>query len=189
MPKYSLALLILVTCSAGAQVPPAPLAPSTPTAPPAPGSSPGMSPAGAQPRIAEIPLLDCSGLPCVDMRTASGKTLRLLIDTGEINSYLDSKVARSLAVELQGLKGNADNSANSEVQQTVVPGAMLGDLPMGDFPFMVLDTTPQPEKLGVKPEPLPGDGVLTFSAFKNRLLRPPRDASFRAARLATALPS
>lgn len=134
--------------------------------------SPVMQPAsgsGAPPRSAEIPMLDCSGLPCVDMTIGGGKTLRLLIDTGEINSYIDSKVAQSLGLELHALNA-ADGTAVSEVQQTVAPGAKLGDLPMGDFPFMVLDTTPQPNKPGQEAQPLPGDGALTFSAFKNRLL-------------------
>ncbi len=100
------------------------------------------------------------------MSTANGKTLRLLIDTGEANSYLDTKAAQSLGVALQPLNGST-----SEVQQTIVPGAKLGDLPMGDFPFMVLDASLQPDKPGGKPEPFPADGALTFRAFQNRLLQ------------------
>ncbi len=121
--------------------------------------------------MVEVPLLDCSGLPCIDMSTGSGKTLHLLIDTGEVNSYLDTKVAQALGVELKPLPGSGDSASASEVQQTVVPGAKLGDLPMGDFPFLVLDTTPAPDKPGAKLQPLPGDGVLTYRAFHNRLLQ------------------
>lgn len=124
-----------------------------------------------QPRLVDIPMLDCEGLPCIEMSTATGKTLRLLIDTGELNSYLDTKVAQSAGLQLQGLQSAGDNSTTAEVQQTTVPGAKLGDLPMGDFPFMVLDTRPQPDKFGQKPQQLPGDGALTFSAFKNRILQ------------------
>lgn len=124
----------------------------------------------APPKLTEAPLLDCSGLPCVDLATGSGKTLRLLIDTGEANSYLDIKVAQALGLELQPLKGS-DGQVISEVQQTVVPGAHFGDLPMGDFPFMVLDTTPQADKPGEKVQRLPGDGALTYGAFQNRLLQ------------------
>ena len=124
----------------------------------------------APPKLVEIPLLDCSGLPCVDLATSTGKTLRLLIDTGEANSYLDIKTAQSLGLDIQPLKGSDGNTIN-EVQQTTVPGAHLGDLPLGDFPFMVLDTTPQPDASGAKPQRLPGDGALTYSAFQNRLLQ------------------
>jgi len=120
-------------------------------------------------RIVEIPLLDCSGLPCVEMTSGSGKTLRLLIDTGDANSYLDVKAAQTLGLTLQALPGSGDSTA-SQVQQTVVPGAKLGDLPMGDFPFMVLDTTPEPNQTAQKVPPLPADGALTYNAFQNRLL-------------------
>jgi len=137
-------------------------------APPEAGAQASATP--VQHKLFEIPLLDCSGLPCVDLATGSGKTLRLLIDTAEANSYLDIKVAQSLGLELQPLKGSDGNVIN-EVQQTIVPGAHFGDLPMGDFPFMVLDTTPQPDKPGERTERLPGDGVLTYNAFKNRLIQ------------------
>src|SRR5581483_10795102 len=120
-----------------------------------------------QPRVIEVPLLDCSGLPCLEMSTASGKTLRLLIDTAEANSYLDIKAAQPLGANLQALNGDTV----SQVQQTVVPGAKIGDLAMGDFPFMVLDTTPQPNQPGDKLPPFPADGALTYRAFRNRLLR------------------
>ncbi len=117
----------------------------------------------------EIPLLDCSGLPCVDLSTASGKTVRLLIDTGEVNSYLDIKVAQALGLSFGPLTGGGD-SGMAEVQQTIVPGAKLGELPLGDFPFMVLDTTPQAIRPGQKVQRLPGDGALAYSAFQNRTL-------------------
>lgn len=125
--------------------------------------------APTHPRIVEVPLLDCDGLPCINMSTASGKTLRLLIDMAEANSYLDTKAAQSLGVTTQGIKTDA-NTEVSQVQQTVVPGAKIGDLPMGDFPFMVIDTTPQSNELNKNPPPFPADGALTFRAFQQRLL-------------------
>lgn len=126
--------------------------------------------AASQPRVIEVPLLDCSGLPCLEMSTASGKTLRLLISMAEANAYLDIKAAQGLGANLQGLKTDA-NADVSQVQQTVVPGAKIGDLPMGDFPFMVLDTTPTPTVLNDKPAPFPADGALTFRSFQRRVLQ------------------
>ncbi len=126
--------------------------------------------ASIQVRTVDIPLLDCSGLPCVELSTGTGKTLRMLIDTAEVNAYIDLKTAQSLGVDLQSLKGSDGGDIN-QVKQTVVPGARLGDLPLGDFPFMVIDTTAQPGKPGQNPQPLPADGALTYGAFKNRLLQ------------------
>jgi hypothetical protein len=123
-----------------------------------------------QPRFVEVPLQVCGSLPCVQMSTQSGKTLMLVLDLGEPNSYLDAKAAQSLSAEVKPMKseGAADIA---QVQQTVVPGAKIGDLPMGDFPFTVLDTSPSPDQLNAKQiPPFPADGVLAFRAFQNRIV-------------------
>lgn len=39
-------------------------------------------------------MLDCSGLPCVEVTLANGKYLRLAVDTGNVNSVLDTEVAK-----------------------------------------------------------------------------------------------
>jgi hypothetical protein len=48
---------------------------------------------------AEVPLLDCNGVPCVVAQTADGKSWRMGIDTGNENSVIASKSA-----EAAGLK-------------------------------------------------------------------------------------
>jgi hypothetical protein len=128
------------------------------------------TPASALPRMVDIPLVDCSGLPCIDMSTGNGKTLRLLLSTAEANSYLDTKAAQALGLALKPLK-SGDGSIITDVQETVVPHAKLGELPIADFPFMVLDTTQPPGNPGAQLEPLPGDGALTYTAFRSRLLQ------------------
>jgi len=68
----------------------------------------------------------------------------------------------------------SDGGDISDVQQTILPGAKLGDLSMGDFPFVVTDNAAQPKATGAKVEmsqPLPGDGALTYEAFANRLVQ------------------
>ena len=95
----------------------------------------------AAPAFHEVHLFDCSGIPCIDMTIASTdgepKTLRLLIDTSGPNAYLDSRVAATMNLEVKPMAG-ADGKPIEEIQQTIAPGAKLGDLPMGDFPFLVL---------------------------------------------------
>jgi hypothetical protein len=129
----------------------------------------GLHAQDASPKLLEIPLAACSGLPCVTMQSGSGQTVRLLIDLAQANAYLDTKAAQALGLDLKPLAGDAA-SAVSGIQQAVVPGAKLGDLPLGDFPFMVLDTTPQPTALAKSLPPLPADGALTYRSFQNRIL-------------------
>ncbi len=126
------------------------------------------------PKFTQIQLQNCSALLCVDMTTGSGKTLHLVLDLGERNAYLSLSGAKSLGLDIQPLKGK-DGNAIPDVQQTIVPGAKLGDLPMGDFPFMVIDTAPdasqqEPGNAGMA-KPLPGDGALTYGAFQNRIVQ------------------
>lgn len=116
------------------------------------------------PKTVELPLVDCSGLLCVEGTAGNGQPLRLALDLGGKNAYLDVKAAQKLGLAPSG---------NSPVQQTVVPGLRLGNLPMGDFPFMVLDMTPDPSDSlkKVPPKPLPADGALTYGAFQNRMVQ------------------
>ena len=139
-------------------------------------------PGSPQAQFHEVPLLDCSGLPCLEMTSRSGKTIKLVIDTAEPNSFLDVKVAQTLDSNVKPIK--ADNDADiSQIQQSTVAGAKIGDLPMGDFPFLAIDTTPEANphqpKLPLSRDPsrakqtpaFPADGALGFRAFENRILQ------------------
>lgn len=132
--------------------------------------------ADAAPVFHEVHLFDCSGIPCVDMTvgTTAGetRTLRLLIDTSGPNAYLDSRVAALMNLDVKPMAG-ADGKPIEEIQQTVAPGAKLGDLPMGDFPFLVLNLNDagNASLTSRKTPALPGDGALTFGSFKNRIVQ------------------
>jgi hypothetical protein len=144
------------------------------TPPPSPPVTPPEQNAPVTPKFTQIQLQDCSALLCVDMTAGGGKTVHLVLDLGERNAYLSLRAAKSLALDLQPLK-DKDGNAIGDVQQTIVPGAKLGDLPMGDFPFMVIDTAPDPSQQepgkAVLAKPLPGDGALTYGAFQNRFVQ------------------
>jgi hypothetical protein len=97
----------------------------------------------------------------------------MLIDTSGPNAYLDSRVASSMNLEVKPMAG-ADGKLIEEIQQTIVPGTRLGDLPMGDFPFLVLnlnDPANDGSLTSRKSAPVPGDGALTFGSFKNRMVQ------------------
>ncbi|MBV8808184.1 MAG: hypothetical protein JO033_05870 [Acidobacteriaceae bacterium] len=130
------------------------------------------APAGR--RLVQIPLQDCSSLLCVDMISGTGRALHLVLDLGERNAYLSLQAAKALGLDTHPLK-DKDGGAIPDVQETTVPGAKLGDLPMGDFPFMVIDTGPdmsqqEPGK-AVLGRSIPGDGTLTYGALQNRLVQ------------------
>jgi hypothetical protein len=56
------------------------------------------------PYLASSPLLDCSGLPCVDV-TAGGNThFKMLVDTGNELSMEDKAKAEALGLELKSLR-------------------------------------------------------------------------------------
>jgi hypothetical protein len=120
----------------------------------------------AGPVMHEIPLLSCSGLPCVEL-TSNVNVMRVVIDLASRNGYLDINAAKKRGLQLTPLK-SPNGSEISDVQQTVVPGAKLGDLPLGDFPFMVLDAASD-QKSGKKKDVwFPADGALAFGSFQNR---------------------
>ena len=50
-------------------------------------------------------MLNCSGLPCVDVTLGSGKHLRMLIDTGNVNSLLDTAVANEAGLAISPAHG------------------------------------------------------------------------------------
>src|SRR5271168_4182294 len=60
------------------------------TAPAAKTESPGVAPTKF---AAEVPLLDCDGVPCIEARIGEGKPLKLGIDTGNVSSVVDKDVA------------------------------------------------------------------------------------------------
>lgn len=110
------------------------------------------------------PMLACSGLPCVDVAVANGKHLRLLLDTGDFDSVLDTAVARQLGLALTPVPGRDGKPA--PYQSAVLPGVKLGQASLGDVKVRVMDLSQF-----ITQDRLPAsDGTLAYSAFKDRLL-------------------
>ena len=49
-----------------------------------------------EPVLATTPMLECSGLPCVDVSISGATHLKMLIDTGNVNSVLDRTIAEGM---------------------------------------------------------------------------------------------
>lgn len=112
------------------------------------------------------PMLNCSGLPCVDITIPDGKHLRMLIDTGNVNSMLDAAVAKAIGLELTPVSGS-DGKPIPGYRRSVLTEARLGDASLGDVKVLVADIASY-----VKKDQMPAaDGTLSYTAFKNRLLQ------------------
>jgi len=117
------------------------------------------------PALAGGAMLECSGLPCVDVTLANGKHLRLLIDTGNVNSVLDTAVAKGLGLELLPLNGK-DGKPVGGFGRTVLPGVKVGEGALGDLKVLVMDLAAD-----IKRARMPvADGTLAYTAFKDRVL-------------------
>jgi hypothetical protein len=111
-------------------------------------------------------MLDCSGLPCVDATLANGKHLKLLVDTGDYNSTLDTEVAKQLGFDVAPVNGQ-DGKPIPGYGKTVLSGLKIGDGSLGDVKVLVMDLAQS-----VKDDHMPAcDGTITYTAFKDRLLQ------------------
>jgi hypothetical protein len=110
-------------------------------------------------------MLDCAGLPCVDATLAGGKHLKMLIDTGDVNSVLDTHVAKGLGLEVSPVK-DADGNAIPGYGKAVLHGLKMGDAALGDVKVLVMDLAGYMSK-----DQMPkSDGSLAYTAFKDRAL-------------------
>jgi hypothetical protein len=113
---------------------------------------------------AEVPLLDCDGVPCIEAQTADGKTWKLGIDTGNENSVIEAKTAQAV-----GLKPTRPNPKGwpAEMFLTAVPALKIGDATLRDIQFVAMNFSDDIAK-GTMPHV---DGTLAYTAFKDRYLQ------------------
>lgn len=111
-------------------------------------------------------MLDCSGLPCAEAELANGKRLRLLIDTGNVNSVVDTAVAKELGLSTIPVTGS-DGKVVTGYSRGVLPNVLLGAGSLGDVKVLVMDLASY-----IKADKMPAcDGTLAYTAFKDRLLQ------------------
>src|SRR5271156_4251705 len=81
--------------------------------------------AGGVKFAAEVPLLDCNGMPCIEARMATGPNLKMAIDTGNVDSVLDAAFANAA-----GLKATAPlpEGAPTGMFNTVIPSLSIGSV-------------------------------------------------------------
>jgi hypothetical protein len=113
---------------------------------------------------AEVPLLDCDGVPCVEARTPDGKVWKMGIDTGNDGSVLVAKVAVAA-----GLKPTQPTPEGWPAGAffTKLPALKVGDAELKEISFVALELSDDIGK-GAMPHV---DGTLAYTAFKDRILQ------------------
>jgi hypothetical protein len=119
----------------------------------------------APPVLKGADMLECSGLPCIDVTAGAGGHVRMLIDTGNARSILDRAVARRLELKLQPFVGR-DGKVHPELATATLPGVRIGGGALGDLPVLVMDLAADVKK-GEMPD---AEGTLAYTAFGERLL-------------------
>jgi hypothetical protein len=113
---------------------------------------------------AEVPLLDCEGTPCVDARIGDSKVLRFGIDTGNVDSVIDSKIA-----EAAGLKPlePPKPGAPSGMYRTAIRVVHVGELTLTEVPAIGMALSDM-----ISQEQMPRvAGTLAYPAFKDRIVQ------------------
>lgn len=111
-------------------------------------------------------MLNCSGLPCMEVTVAGGTPLKLLIDTGNTHSLLDEAKAKELGLELQPING-PDGKPYPGYWFATLKDVKAGDASLGELKVLVADLKPSLAK-GDFPT---ADGTLAYTAFQDRVLK------------------
>jgi len=120
---------------------------------------------GQQPEMASVPLLACSGLPCVEATIAGGKHVRLLIDTGDVQPIIAESAATAAGLELKDVN-DADGKPVAGFHKAKLTGLKIGETGLGDLMALLVDL-----KAVTNNRAPDADGFLTYPPFKGRLLR------------------
>ena len=111
---------------------------------------------------ADVPLLDCDGTPCVEVKLSDG-VARFGIDTGNAASVLDTKRATDL-----GLKPSAPPKPGTPAGMFRSSVSLsLGDVSLQNLSIVVMDLS---DPIAQKQMPHVA-GTLAYPAFKDRILQ------------------
>lgn len=115
--------------------------------------------------VVDVPLLDCDGMPCVEVRINNALSpVRLLIDTGNPASVMDTDTARGF-----GLKPYTPDHSDwpRKLFRATVPTLQIGGLSLSDARILTMDIAAM-----IAQNQMPhAAGTLGYTMFKNRILQ------------------
>jgi Aspartyl protease len=115
--------------------------------------------------LTEVPLLDCKGTPCIEVRIGDGAPLKFSIDTGNVASVIDTKVMK--AADLKPLHPPLPGGAPVEMIPTQIPTLHIGSMAMTQVSASAMDLT---EMINQNQMPEVA-GTLAYPAFKDRIIQ------------------
>ena len=115
--------------------------------------------------LTEVPLLDCKGTPCIEVRIGDGTPLKFVIDTGNVDSVIDMKVMK--AADLQPLHPPKPGGAPIEMIPTRIPTLHIGSMALTQVTAAAMDLTDM-----INQNQMPDvAGTLAYPAFKDRIIQ------------------
>jgi hypothetical protein len=115
--------------------------------------------------LTEVPLLDCKGTPCIDVRINDGAPLKFVIDTGNVDSVIDLKIMK--AADLQPLHPPKPGGAPIELIPTRIPTLHIGSMSLTQVSAAGMDLTDM-----INQNQMPdAAGTLAYPAFKDRIIQ------------------
>jgi hypothetical protein len=118
------------------------------------------------PPLKTAPMLECAGMPCIDLTGPNGAHIKMLVDTGNASSMMDAAKATELGLDVQPLLG-PDGQPYPGYKVAVIKDVKLGDTSLGDLKVLVVNLQPSIKKGNIPPS----DGLLSYRVFKDRILQ------------------
>lgn len=106
-----------------------------------------------------VTMLDCAGLPCVTVQITAGHSIKLLFDSGDAVSVLDTRRAKALHLPLAPYRSRAGKLVPG-IYQAQANGMRLGGILLPPTKLAVMD-------LAQDGAP-PCDGMLSYVTLMNR---------------------
>jgi Aspartyl protease len=115
--------------------------------------------------LTEVPLLDCKGTPCIEVRINDGAPVKFVIDTGNVDSVIDAKVMKS--ADLQPLHPPKPGGAPIELIPTRIPELHIGSMALTQVIAAGMDLTDM-----INQNQMPDvAGSLAYPAFQDRIIQ------------------
>jgi aspartyl protease len=109
---------------------------------------------------ADVPLVMADGMPCVEVRIGGGAPVLFGIDTGDVNSVVDTGLAKAAGLKLEAL----DPSVPADIFKAKVAELHIGPLSFAGTTALVMDFV----KYKLPPRMA---GTLAYTLFKDRVLQ------------------